>query len=256
MLKEFKSATINAGGNAKTVKGDGTYQTAIMYLAPSTASGMGNVCPMAIMAGCEKPCLYGAGRAEFLPSIPKARVAKTQRYFKSRSAFMAELVRDLEKFVRHCDAIDVRPAVRLNGTSDIQWEVAHPVTRNGVAFASIFDAFPSVTFYDYTKIAKRAYRALPGNYSLTLSYSGANAVYAAMILQAARDTDTNIAVVYRTKKMRDAAMVGYEAFDGLTRRVTNGDETDMRFLDPKGVIVGLYAKGKAGRADKSGFVVG
>ncbi len=33
-----------------------------------------------------------------------------------------------------------------------------------------------------------------------------------------------------------------------------GDKTDLRFTDPKGVIVGLYAKGKA-KQDASGFVV-
>jgi hypothetical protein len=35
--------------------------------------------------------------------------------------------------------------------------------------------------------------------------------------------------------------------------VFNGDESDLRFLDPQGVIVGLYAKGKA-KKDTSGFV--
>src|SRR4249919_3866909 len=143
MLKEFNSPTISAGTNAKTIKGDDTYQTAIMYLAPADASGMGNTCPMAILAGCKKPCLYGAGRAEIFPSIPKARIAKTQRYFRSRSAFMAELVRDLVKFVRHCDSQGVKPAVRLNGTSDIQWVIAHPCMRDGMWFENIFVAFPS-----------------------------------------------------------------------------------------------------------------
>lgn len=263
-LKEFKSPTIAAGANAKTIKGDGIYQTAIMYLAPADASGMGNVCPMAVVAGCRKPCLYGAGRAEFLPSIPKARIAKTQRYFRSRAAFMAELVRDLTKFVAHCAKQDVMPAVRLNGTSDIQWEIAHPCMRDGMWFENVFVAFPSVTFYDYTKIAKRAYRALPANYSLTLSYSGANADYADMVLDAALETGVNIAVVYRTKALRNACIAEGSVFMGrigfgmraMKRAVIDGDETDMRFLDRKGVIVGLYAKGKAGRADTSGFVIG
>ena len=35
--------------------------------------------------------------------------------------------------------------------------------------------------------------------------------------------------------------------------VFNGDESDLRFLDPKGVIVGLYMKGKA-KKDNTGFV--
>jgi hypothetical protein len=40
-------------------------------------------------------------------------------------------------------------------------------------------------------------------------------------------------------------------YNGLP--VFNGDDSDLRFLDPKGVIVGLYAKGRA-RKDTSGFV--
>ena len=36
--------------------------------------------------------------------------------------------------------------------------------------------------------------------------------------------------------------------------VVNGDESDLRFLDGSGVVVGLYAKGTA-RHDDSGFVV-
>ena len=44
-----------------------------------------------------------------------------------------------------------------------------------------------------------------------------------------------------------------ETFLGLT--VVDGDNTDIRHLDPKGAVVALYAKGKA-RNDQSGFVVG
>jgi hypothetical protein len=36
--------------------------------------------------------------------------------------------------------------------------------------------------------------------------------------------------------------------------VFDGDDTDLRFLDPTGVIVGLKAKGRA-RKDTSGFVI-
>jgi hypothetical protein len=40
----------------------------------------------------------------------------------------------------------------------------------------------------------------------------------------------------------------------LGKQVVDGDATDLRFLDPRGVIVGLKAKGK-GKQDTSGFVV-
>jgi hypothetical protein len=259
MLPEFKSRTIRAGGNAKTVKGDSVYQTAIMYLAPHRASGAGNVCPSAELAGCIVGCLFKAGRAAFTPSINPARVAKTQRYFENRGAFMAELVRDIGAFVRHCDKLGVKPAVRLNGTSDIQWEVGHPCERQVYykgqyymkRFDSIFEAFPEVQFYDYTKIMKRAYRQLPVNYALTLSYSNASSAYGESVIKAANETGLNVAIVYRSKAFRDSLMGGTDQW----RPIINGDETDMRFLDPKGVIVGLYAKGPA-KKDTSGFVVG
>ena len=41
------------------------------------------------------------------------------------------------------------------------------------------------------------------------------------------------------------------SFRGLP--TVDGDKNDLRFLDPKGVAVALYAKGKA-KHDTSGFV--
>lgn len=257
----FKGSLIRSGNNAKTVKGDGIYETAIMYLAPFNLAGS-NVCPMAETAGCVKGCLNTAGRGAF-NNVQRARIAKTKRYLESRTAFMAELVADLEAFVRYCERKGVKPAVRLNGTSDIQWEVAHPVqvTRKTpvgnyvVTYGSIFEAFPEIQFYDYTKIYKRVYRELPANYSLVLSYSEANPAYAQAVTKAAKETGANLAVVYRSKALRDHFVGKLVQHGEACRDVIDGDETDLRFLDPKGVIVGLYAKGQA-KGDKSGFVVG
>jgi hypothetical protein len=246
----FKGSLIISGMNAKTIKGDklGSFETAIMYLAPFK-SVYGNVCPMAETAACFAGCLNTAGRGAF-NSVQKARLNKTRRYFSDRAQFMADLVTDLDKFVRYCERKGVNSAVRLNGTSDIQFEVAHPAIRSGVRYASIFDAFPEVQFYDYTKIAKRMYRQLPANYALTLSFSAANNAYGASILKAHKETGCNVAVVFRDKATRqvwiDSGFAGSAVIDG--------DETDLRFTDPQGVIVGLYAKGNA-RKDQSGFVV-
>jgi len=55
----------------------------------------------------------------------------------------------------------------------------------------------------------------------------------------------NVAVVFRNKILPETYL-GY--------KVINGDKTDLRFLDEKGVIVGLYAKGKATK-DTTGFVI-
>ena len=253
----FKGKLIASGSNAKTVKGDGeAYETAIMYLAPFTVAGVGNVCAMAERAKCWEGCLNTAGRGVF-NSVQKARVNKTTRYMRERVGFMSDLVKDLIRFSNYCEKKGVRPAVRLNGTSDIMWEKGHPVEVKGVRYSSVMEAFPEIQFYDYSKIYTRVDRLLPRNYSITLSFSAANSDYATEIMSRLWAGKANVAVVYRTKDRVQGLVKGYYALkvDGRTFPVIDGDETDMRFLDPQGgYVVALYAKGKA-KKDHSGFVV-
>jgi hypothetical protein len=169
----FTGTLIRSGNNAKTIKGDklSRYETAIMYLAPHTlaarilgqgsAAKMSTVCPLALTAKCAAPCLNTAGRGRFT-NVQLARAKKTEPYWRDRVAFMSALVADLEAFERYCSRKGVKPACRLNGTSDIQFELNHPCVRKGRTFASIFAAYPRVQFYDYTKITKRVRRELPG----------------------------------------------------------------------------------------------
>jgi hypothetical protein len=130
---------------------------------------------------------------------------------------------------------------RLNGTSDLAFE-KYDVTRNGTTFANIFEAFPDVQFYDYTKILGRKVKSIP-NYHLTFSNADGNE----SDVTRAIEQGYNIATVFGLKKTQEMPA----SFMGLP--VFNGDESDLRFLDPQGVIVGLYAKGRAKR-DTSGFV--
>jgi hypothetical protein len=246
----YKGSLIRSGGDAKTTKGNGIYETAIMYIAPSTISGT-NVCPMAETAGCIAGCLYTAGRGAY-NNVQAARIAKAKRFHHDRKAFMAELVTDITKFVRYCERKGVKPAIRLNGTSDIAWELIPCEVQHCymVCYRNVMEAFPEVQFYDYTKVAKRVTKALPENYSLTLSHSDASMRYATMVWDAARTSGANVAVVFRDKATRERYMAtGMEG-----REVIDGDRDDLRFLDPKGVVVGLYAKGQA-KGDTSGFVV-
>jgi len=228
---------IGVGNNAKTVKGDGAeYMTAIKYMQPYKTMFKGkvhNLCAMADKAGCAEPCLKGAGRGQ-MKVVQRGRERKTMFYLSDRIGFMDTLINDLITFSRRQRKNGVQPCVRLNGTSDIQYE------KTG-----IMEQFPEVQFYDYTKIVKRAYAKMPSNYHLTLSYSEADPDYAEQVLQAVHDTGVNAAVVFRDKIPA--------TFKGLP--VVNGDKDDLRFLDPKGVIVGLIAKGKKAKADKSGFVI-
>jgi hypothetical protein len=234
----WKGNLLSCGSNAKTVKGDGSeYLTAIMYLTPWKSAGI-NVCAMAEVAGCIDPCLNSAGRGQ-MSSVQIGRARKTQWFASDRIGFMAQLVADLESFVSYCSKRGIQPCVRLNGTSDIRWELI-PVEGH----KNIMEAFPSVLWYDYTKIANR--RNVPENYHLTWSYSGANEAYAKQHA-IAKANGLNIAVVFRRKGDIPTEFLGLPTIDG--------DRDDMRFLDPKGVVVALYAKGKA-KQDQSGFVVG
>lgn len=238
---------IGVGSNAKTIKGDGSeYVTGILYMTPWKVSVKGklyNSCAMAEQASCVDGCLHTAGRAgiiktgESTNTILAARERKAQLFYSDRDAFMDLLFKDVAKLVKECAKTGAQPCIRLNGTTDIRWEL---ILVNG---KNIFEHFPEVQWYDYTKIANRKVSHIK-NYHLTWSYSQANPAYAKM-LDTALAQGMNVAVVFRHKTKPDT-------FKGLP--VIDGDKDDLRFLDPKGVVVGLYAKGKA-KKDASGFVV-
>ena len=239
----LKGTLLACGNNAKTIKGDGSeYLTAIMYLAPWKTASI-NVCANAELAGCIDGCLFSAGRGQ-MHNVKSARIRKTEWFAKDRVSFMQQLVDDVRSFVAYCAKRGIQPCVRLNGTSDIRWELI-PVTLGEHTLGNIFLAFPQVQFYDYTKIANRKItHTTPNNYHLTFSYSNANPKYAQMVEQAISN-GMNVAVVWRTKHTIPARFLGLPTIDG--------DRDDLRFLDPKQCIVALYAKGSA-KHDKSGFV--
>ena len=218
--------------DAKTSKGNAFgWHTAILYLAPARLAGRGEVCGHR-SPHCTACCLNTAGRGKF-SNVQQARIRKTQLFFDKFATFKALLFADILKFRHYCQMQGMKYCVRLNGTSDITWE------RLGV-----FDVFDDVAFYDYTKSPIRALQfangAMPSNYHLTFSRSETNEAQAIDILRAG----CNVAVVFG--KGLPATWQGFE--------VVNGDESDLRFLDKRGVVVGLKAKGAA-KKDKSGFVV-
>lgn len=210
------------------------YLTFIMHLAPGSLSGF-NVCPGA-SAGCLFSCLNTAGRGRF-DQIQQARIRKTRWFFSDRDGFMAQLVSDVQAGIRKADRLGLIPVFRLNGTSDIRWETV----RIG-SHRNIFEMFPHVQFYDYSKLSNR--RNIPANYHLTFSRSESNEDK----LDEAVANGMNLAVVFNTGK-NEKLPAKYRSLP-----VVDADETDLRFLDPKGSICGLRAKGEA-KKDTSGFVV-
>jgi hypothetical protein len=236
--------------NAKTIKGERYgIKTAILYLMPAMGSGV-NLCAMAAIAKCDGPCLFTAGRGA-MSNVMLSRLRKTLFFNQYRDQFMAQLHKEIAAYADKAKREGFKLVVRLNGTSDIRFEniaVPHP-RLNFNAYANIFAAFPDIQFYDYTKLANR--KNVPANYDLTFSYSGVPA-YAPYVAKAVANGE-RIAVVFRNRAIVETMLANGETFLGLP--LVDGDDSDIRHLDPRGAIVALYAKGKA-RKDTSGFVVG
>ena len=218
--------TLLSTANPKIQKGTAKgYLSFILHLAPATLSGH-EVCPKRTK-GCTDACLNTAGRGgmfkrgETTNTIQKARVRKTKMYFDERDAFMAALEKDIAKGIKMAAKLGLKPAFRLNGTSDLS------VEKWG-----IIEKFPQVQFYDYTKVLGRKIAHLP-NYHLTFSAADGNDADVAKALA----QGMNVTVVY----------------DKIPEGVYSADEDDLRFLDGAVGIIGLKAKGKA-KKDTTGFV--
>jgi len=234
--------------NSKTIKGEKLgYTTYIMYLAPHTQNSKGkNLCSHASV-GCAKACLFNSGAARF-NQVQLGKMNKTEYFLADRKAFLNQLVNELTKIEKLHKAVVgdeqigrtgkvvryKKFAVRLNGTSDIPFENIKIVDNK-----NIFELFPNVQFYDYTKNPKRVVNNKYKNYHLTFSKSENNMEDCLDLLE----KGYNIAMVFNKVPKTY-----------LANLVIDGDEDDLRFLDRKNSIVGLKAKGDA-KKDKSGFVI-
>lgn len=219
---------LSVGQDAKTVKGEKKgILTGILYLSPARLSGR-EFCPNR-SAGCTAACLNTAGRGKFTKT-QAARLRKSRWLIEDPKSFKAKLEIDIRQLALDADLAGYIPAVRLNGTSDIRWEIVAP------ELLELCEKL-GVKIYDYTK---NPARAISQPYHLTFSRSECNESKCLEVLASGQ----NVAVVFR--KDLPATWNGYA--------VINGDENDLRFLDPAGVVVGLKAKGQA-KKDRSGFVV-
>jgi len=183
--------------------------------------------------GCAESCLHTAGNPVFQKQKDLGRINRTRYYMQSRVEFLKQLIKEIRNHELYCNKNNFKPVVRLNTTSDIPWEIHN-----------IFELFPNVQFYDYTKIKKRILKYLNNeyskNYHLTFSMHETNYDDCMEVL----NKGGNVAMVFRNNLP--------ETYKGF--QVVSGDESDLRFLDPRNTIVGLKAKGKA-KKDTTGFVV-
>jgi hypothetical protein len=232
-----KSLLGKGDSNHKLEKSDKAgrgYMTVGLSLAPAKLSGY-EMCK-GRSKGCTAACLNTAGRGQ-QTSTQRARIAKTILLNTQPSVFIDRLQDELYFFEKKAAKEDKKLSCRLNVVSDYPWEEKFP---------SLFTMFPGVQFYDYTKILSRINNFglyfLPYNYHLTFSRSESNDKIVNQIMN--KHWDVNIAVVFSGPLPK--------IWRG--RKVIDGDTTDLRFLDPRGIIVGLKAKGRA-KSENSGFVI-
>jgi len=197
---------------------------------------------------CLKDCIYHTGNARF-NNVPMAREMRTSRLFhpETRDFTMKQIEADIIRLRNLCEEIrlfygvELKPVIRLNGTTDINW---------AKEAASLHEKFPHIQFYDYTKVPKYMDMYLSGqnpytgkpfapNYHVTFSRSETNRAEALKYLE----MGGNVAIVFdKTPKTL--------TYHGRTYRVVDGDRHDLRFLDDiegmkqsgEGLVIGLKYK--------------
>ncbi len=231
--------------SAKLAKDTGKgYLTSILYLASgqydSRLCPAAGVCKQAALGLC---LVLNSGRTamsqgkDFGPAA--AKIKRTQSYFANPEAFKSGLRKELQALERRAVKAGLKPACRLNGGSDLDW-------------TDIYNEFPNIQFWEYTKRPDLAIKlSVIPNVSVTYSYSERTTDRILSLISAAK---INMAVVFETK--RGKPLPGQ--FKGMA--VIDGDKSDLRFNDVKGVCIGLRFKAAANRAVKteaglaSGFI--
>lgn len=250
----YKVATILQDGdtNTKISHHGEEYKVYAISLASSDSSGF-NACPRALrrsllesmqndgmdileiaewanargLSLCSGPCvtwMRGHGQTEF---VRQARINLTRWLMENPRSFGAYLRRDFDRAERNRG--DSIIAARTNVDSDVNWLALYPWMYD-------YDW----RFWDYTKCSERLGQ-VPDNYHLTYSYNDGTLdkdwerVYR---------TGSNIAVVFDTVWNPQGGQFGYLPAtwtdpNGKTWRVVDGNHSDLRFLDPADVCVGL-----------------
>ena len=241
--------------NPKILKSD--IKTFILHLSPSNSSGVINLCNSA--KNCKKLCLHRSGNPKFLSSKIKSRINKTIGYSENKKLFFNLLILSIIRNYRKNNSLQT--AYRINGTSDIKIEYEKiyidpsisdfiynkfSFNINSGYYDNIFEVFKhekNIIFYDYTK-EKREYKNLLNeyNYHLTFSFDGANNIVNINRCIDAMQENINIASCINIKKSQPLPTRFYSEIFNKEFNTINGDNDDMRFLDPKNKLILLRFK--------------
>lgn len=222
------------------------YLSAALNLQPFIKLHGIKTCPNAGL--CAKTCLAAAGRNRF-DEASIARLRRTKLYIDQQDTFYKLLIADIEALIRKANREDYIPTMRLNCLSDLTFEDDN-VLGTG---KNIFELFPQLQFIDYTKRYVRMFKKLPSNYHLT--YSINEKTPSGVVKDIYKRTNLNACMVF-SPYIPESAII-----DGVQFKVVSGDDTDLRHLDKRGVIIGLKYKlsfdkktGKAIRPSNNGFI--
>lgn len=268
--------------NAKAAKGRKLgWLSAIHYVAPHKQGGAGNVCPWA--ARCIAPCLTSSGkggapsvikgrqsRAVMLMDSIKNDGCKT---YCDLHRLSVDNPRSDINLMAVAKAYGLKPSLRLNGTSDIPYE-RYDIFQSYPNLAKYDYTKGHPRMLDWLRGRRHGGHSFRSNggghfsdvekYHLTLSLGGTlddKADRAGDVYEDVLNHGGNVAAVWADKATALKVINGpgidrfiihdkdgnptKEILLGGVRKVIDGNDMngDMRFLDPEGVIVGLYAKG-------------
>ena len=250
--------------NLKTEKSK--IQTYILHLAPHNISGV-NVCPGA--GNCKSICLHFAGNPVYMTNKQAARIRRTLAYSADAQRFTRLIVCAILDKINKNSGETI--ALRLNGTSDIDWEnVDFGITPEFAAFCrvkfghnlpigkrNIFEIFnyisadggPLVIFYDYTKIRRNWAECKRLGYHLTFSFDGWDNAANIAIARDALHSKVQVAAAFNIKRNQPlpsyvfAGKLISQFDDGMPLIVYDGDQSDYRPGDPTDCsIIGLRFK--------------
>lgn len=241
-MYNIKNLLSKGNTNSKTIKND--LETYILYLAPGDQNKFKiNVCPLATK-GCLKACLFTAGRGKF-SYVQQSRINKTNFFLEDKENFIIQLTNELEKINNKAIKENKKIAIRLNGTSDLDFfPIIYKYTGK-----KAFD-FSNLVFYDYTKIIGKLEKysknlAIGSKYFLTYSF---NELTNLDLVKKILDLGHNISIVYKGEIL-DKLKIGSKNYE-----ILDGDKTDIEMIYNSGKILALKAKGSA-KKDNTGFVV-
>lgn len=235
MTKVPKLLTL--GESSPKLAKDQRYLTAILYLAGAADA---RLCPNA--GQCRDFCLITkAGRGAIGGPdnvVMRARKARTHYLYSDREGFLKQLNREINALKKKASKLGLPLAVRLNGGSDLDW-------------SEVYSAHPEVQYWEYTKRPDLAIQLTNKYTNVHMSYS-VNERTTDRVRGTLIANNINMVQVFNIAKGKELpAQLG-------TLPVIDGDASDLRFLDGRGVVVGLRLKSlrKIDRSIDSKFIAG